>query len=701
MATSADIKKEIEDLSKELNTQLNAVQASIDNVRNLNGDGIANFLQKSIANTEKLNSKLDSNGKLLSKNIRSTKDIEKANSDISKQLSKIGTLEDKRIQQLKTELSLGDQADADKVKQLKAELESLRLEDERLRLLQDQLDKENEIARVTEKRLEFLEKTKKALTNFTGIAFTLSSIVNMLFEADKATTKLANNLGISRKEAQTLRSEYSDFVRNADDLGLTTERLIEAQTNLSQELGIAVAFSKEELQTFNTLTKVMGVSNASAAKLNLIAKASGTEYKNIQSNILKGAIATKNQLGVAISNRDVFEEIGKLSAGILVKFQNNPTALGAAVVEAKKLGLSLEQVDKIGESLLNFESSIENELKAELLTNRELNVERARAAALTGDQATLMKEVAAQAGTLEDFTKLNVIAQGALAGAFGLQREEMAEMLMKQELINQYGDEAAKLNKEQAEEFKKSGLSLDDYLKKQGAQVELQEQFNNAVNQVKELFVSLTQGPFGTLVGMVNTLLTDFKLIYPLVGAIAGLMIGQMAVGAFEFGKSILKAIPSLMAMVGLSEANAIASITAAEAISFGLATVGIIAGITAAVSAMSSAKSTLADDAISPGYGKRILLSPEGSIAFNDKDYIMAGTEPFTQEDDVISGPAGSIRNVIPPPPPPPNNDGLMAGIRELINVTKQGRVSTIDGQVFSREGNRVLNMYTSPYYS
>jgi hypothetical protein len=56
-----------------------------------------------------------------------------------------------------------------------------------------------------------------------------------------------------------------------------------------------------------------------------------------------------------------------------------------------------------------------------------------------------------------------------------------------------------------------------------------------------------------------------------------------------------------------------------------------------------------------------------------------------------VISGPAGSIGN----------NDGLMAGIRELINVTKQGRVSTIDGQVFSREGNRVLNMYTSPYYS
>ena len=537
---------------------------------------------------------------------------------------------------------------------------------------------------------EFVAGFKKGLESLLGFQITLASIVSMLFNADKSTTKLANNLGISRKEAQALRSEYSEFVRNSNDLGLSTERLIEAQTNLSQELGIAVAFSKEELQTFNTLTKIMGVSNAAAAKLNLIAKASGTEYKNIQSNILKGAIAAKNQLNVAISNKDVFEEIGKLSAGILVKFQNSPAALGAAVVQAKKLGLSLEQVDKIGESLLNWESSIENELKAELLTGREINVERARAAALTGDQATLMAEVAAQAGSLEDFTKLNVIAQGALAGAFGLQREEMAEMLMKQELINQYGDAAADLNKEQAEEFKKSGLSLDDYLKKQGAQVALQEQFNNSVEQLKEIFVSIVQGPFGTLVGMVSSLLTDFGLMYPIVAAIGAILVEQVVTSMISFGRSVASAIPGMLSLLGISEAKAIAEVTAAEAATFGIATIAILAGVGAIVSAMASSKSELADDMIQPGYGKRILFSPEGSIAFNDKDTIVAGTD-LKQGNDVISGPAGSIGN----------NDGLMAGIRELINVTKQGRISTIDGQVLAREGNRTFSMYTSQYYS
>jgi hypothetical protein len=700
--TPAELEQEFKDYSKSILEQLDDLQTKIEKTANKTNDSFFTSLKLKLKD-------------LTSDTVRNSKEANKAYNDTVKELNKIAKKEDiiaiRKREQLDKQMAIQAKSSAlnrsltrqeqIQVDQSKALVKQYEIEEQLLeqagdiaREIQDQIRLEQQINNIKDEQNEKFKLTgnniKKALNNLLGFQVTLAGIIPVLFKADESTTKLANNLGISRKEAQALRNTYSEFVRDTNDLGLTTERLIEAQLGLSQELGIAVAFSKEELQTFNTLTKVMGVSNAAAAKLNLIAKASGTEYKNIQSNILKGAIATKNQLDVAISNKDVFEEIGKLSAGILVKFQSNPAALGAAVVEAKKLGLSLEQVDKIGESLLNWESSIENELKAELLTGREINIERARAAALTGDQAALMKEVAAQAGTLEDFTKLNVIAQGALAGAFGLQRDEMAEMLMKQELINQYGDEAAKLNKEQAEEFQKSGLSLDDYLKKQGAQVALQEQFNNSVEQLKELFVTIAQGPFGTLVGMVNSLLTDFKLMYPIVGAIGAILVTQVAVSMVNFGKSVLAAIPQMITLLGLSEAKALADVASAEAASFGLATFGIIAGIGAIVGTLASAKSALADDMIQPGYGKRILLSPEGSIAFNDKDTIVAGTN-LKQGNDVISGPVGSIGN----------NDALVAGINELINITKQGRVSTIDGQVFSREGNRVFNMYTSQYYS
>jgi hypothetical protein len=57
------------------------------------------------------------------------------------------------------------------------------------------------------------------------------------------------------------------------------------------------------------------------------------------------------------SDKEILQDISKLSAGILTKFQNNPKAIASAVVQAKALGTTLEQVDKVGESLLYFESN--------------------------------------------------------------------------------------------------------------------------------------------------------------------------------------------------------------------------------------------------------------------------------------------------------------------------------------------------------
>ena len=50
----------------------------------------------------------------------------------------------------------------------------------------------------------------------------------------------------------------------------------------------------------------------------------------------------------------------------------------------------------------------------------------------------------------------------------------------------------------------------------------------------------------------------------------------------------------------------------------------------------------------MSGGYGKRVLSTPEGSIALNDKDTVVAGTN-LQQGDDVISSPAGSISTSSP----------------------------------------------------
>ena len=51
--------------------------------------------------------------------------------------------------------------------------------------------------------------------------------------------------------------------------------------------------------------------------------------------------------------------------------------------------MEMSQLDGIASSLMDFESSIKNELEAELLLGKNLNLEKARQAALNNDLSTL------------------------------------------------------------------------------------------------------------------------------------------------------------------------------------------------------------------------------------------------------------------------------------------------------------------------
>jgi hypothetical protein len=382
----------------------------------------------------------------------------------------------------------------------------------------------------------------KALTDPLTI---LTFIIDRALTANAQVVELGKSFGISAKAAEDIRQDVTSFARATGDTFVNTERLLKAQSELSKELGIAVKFSNEELETFAKLTELTGLSSQSAAKLARAAATTGTPTKAYVNELRKAAFYAQQSTNTHFSSREILEDIGKLSSGILIKFQGNPEALATAVVEAKKLGLTLDQIDKVGESLLNWEQSIENELKAELLTGRELNMERARAAALSGDQLTLTREIADQVGSLEDYQNMNVLAQRSLAEAFGLSREEMAEMLIQQEAINRYGDKAAQLNKEQIEDMERQGLTLDEYLEKQEQQRTAQQKFQDAIVKLQDIIGSLFDGPVGQLIDAFADLLTTavnilsiFSPIFDVISGIAEFIsdIASSTAGKWVFG---------------------------------------------------------------------------------------------------------------------------------------------------------------------
>jgi len=630
MADPQQLQQQVE----QLNEELNKVNDRIGDI----GKNLAKGVEKQLSNSISKVRLLADN---LSKSKDLSKDIKAAQSEFNKLIAKGEALSlSKRISEEKfkaaNEVYNNAQTKVEKIaagrRLIKArdELKSISMQLQLNEAIEDELRKLIAVAEERKKQSSLTGAISRALEKNLGITkeqvkemFTLTSLFTLLidsaFKADKQATDLAKSLGLSKPAAMDIRQEFVKYSRASGDAFVNTDRLLKAQQGLTEQLGIAVKFSGEEAEQFARLTEIVGLSNEEAGKLAQFSAATGASTKDYVADLRKGAFTAMQANRIHISDKELLSTIGKLSAGILVKFQNNPKALAEAVIQAKKLGLSLEQVDKIGESMLNFESSIEAELEAELITGRKLNFERARSAALTGDQATLMQEVAAQAGSLAEFQDMNVIAQQSLAKAFGMSRDEMADMLMKQEAINKYGDKAAELNAEQIKDMERRNMTADQYLKMQEEQRSAQEKFNDVMTHLQDLIGNLVAGPFGTLLNLIVSILDNTVGFSVVIGAIIGSQLPGMIKGFGQLSKIIKSAAKFSIAK---AVSDAVASAASIPVVGWALAG-GVAAGIGALL------YTYLADDLMSTpaGYGKRTLTTPEGTFKLNDNDTVLAGT--------------------------------------------------------------------------
>ena len=549
-----------------------ALESSISKVKDLR-DGFEEG-KNSVKDIQKEIQKLDRKSEDLG--VRQSNVATKLNNALNSQNTKLEKKYKKELQSIDAQIQLNQQLDV-ALNTLKEEA-----------ILKE---KQNKLSNITKKSIDgissSLEKSLGFSLSLTGI---FSLIIKAVFDIDSQIVELGRSLGVSKEQAKGIREEFYQFAQNAEDGFTTTKKLLQAQTDLSKQLGIAVKFNKEDLKTFVKLTELYGLTSEEAGKLSKLSVVTGKSVEQYKNSILKGSFYAQQATKTHFDQREILKDVANLSAGILVKFKGNPEALGRAVVEAKKLGTNLATIDKIGESLLNFEQSIENELKAELLTGKQINLEKARYAALTGNQLDLTREISSQVGKLNDFENMNVIAQKSLAEAFGLSRDEMSEMLMQQEAINKYGDKAAELNAQQLEDLSNSKLSLDEYLSKQSEQLKIQDKFNTAMDNLKDVIGTIASGPLMSLLDGFATLLQSSTLIKSAI----------VAITAISFGKT-LASLATMAASLGLSAASAI---TTASFITLGVGVVAAIAGIAAAMGAFSSAKDEATqsvDDGIAP----------------------------------------------------------------------------------------------------
>ena len=225
---------------------------------------------------------------------------------------------------------------------------------------------------------------------------------------------------------------------------------IKGAYDFSREMGISfksmpigVSLAKEEasalLDEFKTLE---GVTTANLLNLKLQSYWYGVSATD-SAKLLKLQVSTTDATKeMALKEQSKFmKELVKdgLSANkviadmaqnteFMAKFQKSGTKnMEEAAKAAAKMGISLDTMSKITESLLDFESSVNAEMELQAITGRAISLERARTLAHNKDIVGAVEEVKRQMGGEEAFARAGVQQREAMAGAIGLSVAEMAE----------------------------------------------------------------------------------------------------------------------------------------------------------------------------------------------------------------------------------------------------------------------------------
>jgi len=473
----------------------------------------------------------------------------------------------------------------------------------------------------------------KLMDSFGPLAI-LTKVFSGMMKADESAGKIAKGLNISVGEANKLSGEMLKTSQASDSLGVTYEGQKHALMAINAEMGTSTAISAKTLATFSQMEKLAGMTQEEMMGIGKLSFATGKDMKKMTGEFLAQAKSASLKHGVLLNEKKLMASISKVSAATTLSLGKNPKAIAKAVATAKALGMEMSNVESIADSLLDFESSIEKEMEAELLLGKNLNLEKARTAALNNDMATVAEEIAKEAGSAAEFAEMNRIQQQALAAAVGMSREDLAQTLFTQEQLQGLTGEQAK------EEQKK----LDIAIEKHGLDAAMQAQeagtlenlFNQASEQEKMALASEKMNEtfmeMGKLLMPILQTMTDLTtfaqknlgLIVAMVGAYKGYQVYQKISMMMEKRNAALKAASAAKDVGGLA-------ITAAKSAAMTPVIGPVLAAVAGAAALALGYKYLKAGDVNSPADGKTQISTKEG------------GLFELSNNDDIVAAPGAS----------------------------------------------------------
>ena len=386
--------------------------------------------------------------KILEKTLQSNKNINQSIADRASLIKKLTsgelTLEDiaeQRAEVLKTIANLHHRTGPKRRNELNTQLKML---DSQEHQLKTQMKVDEAFGMADEVLGGSLAKSKDMLAQFKKIALSargmaaggfllMSKLISFMYGKLEEFSAIVDNVGqeFGVMGAQDLATPIAEATQEAIILGRNVDELVGITKELSTNFGIsavqatklmtpildssvAMGLSAQEgAQLYGTLIKIGGLTQSQAENL------AESTYQLARANDINPA-AVMNQLAGNTEAFALFAEEG-----------GNNIALAA--VNAVKLGTNLSTVVGMAEGLLDFQSSLNQEIETGILLGKNINLQKARELALDNKLSDAVGEVLKQVGSEAEFLQMNFFQRKAIASLLNTDVATMAKMLKNQE----------------------------------------------------------------------------------------------------------------------------------------------------------------------------------------------------------------------------------------------------------------------------
>lgn len=278
-------------------------------------------------------------------------------------------------------------------------------------------------------QVEAYNEIKKTIGGILGTAGLLFSGFRgfariTLFGAGQALTKLG-------KTTREMGGYLGGATISASALGTVFEDADGVAKGLSKEMGGLndVTFANQ-LNT-NLMATNMGISGDEAAKLTgAFARLNGNSIESAQ-NMAEGTKELAKQNGLVPAG--VMADVAASAEEFALFGKEGGKNLQQAAVQAAKMGVSLKTMTGLADNLLDFESSINQEMELGAMLGKNINLDKARALAYEGDIAGATQETLNALGGVDAFNQMDYFSKKKTAELLGTSVEELQKMVTQQE----------------------------------------------------------------------------------------------------------------------------------------------------------------------------------------------------------------------------------------------------------------------------